>query len=80
MKKLAIALVLAVAMISCNGEKVKPQKVWIVEVHYLDNTTDTLTIMSQNEPRIDVRNGVSILHAGWGDPMASYVKSIKLLR
>ena len=79
MKNLVLVLVLAVAMVSCKPKDERPEKDWIVEVHYLDETTDTVKIRSQYEPEINIRNGVSILHAGWGSPMASYVKSIKIL-
>ncbi len=79
MKKKLLILALATVLISCKPSDDRPEKDWIVEVHYLDNTIDTLTIRSQGEPEINVRNGVSIINCDWGAPQASYVKTIKIL-
>lgn len=52
---------------------------WKVQVRYSDNTLDTLSFRSECYPEMNIRNGVSILHTCWGTPLASYVKSFKVL-
>jgi hypothetical protein len=81
MKKILLILTLALVSVSCKKETPEGSgKEWVLEVKYVNDTVDTLTIRSVSEPEIMVTNGVSVLTLGDSyRPAASYVKSIKIL-
>ena len=76
---IAGVILLITHLSSCSESSVEYTWEWSVQIRYTDNTIDTLNFTSECYPRMNIRSGVSILHTCGGPPMASYVKSFKIL-
>jgi hypothetical protein len=76
---IAGVILLITHLSSCSESPVEYTREWSVQIRYADNTIDTLNFTSECCPRMNIRSGVSILHTCGGRPMASYVKSFKIL-
>lgn len=82
MKKI-LFLFLLLGMVGCEKQQVvvkKPIEL-AIEVHYLDNTEDTIYVQYHHdyEPRITTHDGISTLVVDF-DTAASYVKSFRILK
>jgi hypothetical protein len=77
---IAGVILLITHLSSCSESPVEYTREYSVQIRYADNTIDTLNFTSECYPRMNIRSGVSILHTcGGRPPMASYIKSFKIL-
>jgi hypothetical protein len=80
---IGVGVYFGIIFLFANTKKNSLRKEYIqeykVQIRYNDNTLDTLNFTSECYPEMNIRNGVSIFHTCWGTPLASYVKSFKVL-
>lgn len=84
---LVLAVAIATIAIGCKDKRqreleAKPKEAtnWVVEVRFIDNTIDTITVRSLRQPIL--RAGEGIGYVDLGDsymPSACYVKTMRIL-
>jgi hypothetical protein len=82
-----LAFVFSLAFFACEeSNRKEPEKYhYVLKVNYISQTgqippTDTLEVVSEEEPRLFVDEGTSVLIAdSWARPIASYVRSFRII-
>lgn len=77
--KTIFTLILIISLYSCGQPCKITYTEWTLQVKYLDKSIDTITVDSQRDPYLWIREGVQVIETRYGKYEAMGVKSFKIL-